>query len=382
MRILVFSWRDIKHPLAGGAEQVMHEHAKGWVGAGHSVTHFSSEFPRSKKEEKIDGINLVRNGYQYIGVQISGFFYYLNHKKDFDLVVDEFHGIPFFTPLYVKVPKIAVIQETAGKVWFLNPIRWPVNWIIGLIGYILEPFIFLLYKDIPFMVGSQSAKEDIIYFGIPAKNITVVPHGVIVTKLKVKSLSRAKSRDEKLKVKTVVYLGILSKDKGIEDALRCFSILNRRRNFNFWVLGRPETKKYGEKIMKLSKKLRLNSKIKFWGFVSQAKKFELLSRAHVLVNPSVHEGWGLVNIEANTVGTPVIAYNVSGIVDSVKDGLSGIICKRNNADDLAENVVRMLNDELLYKKLQSGSLSWSKNFRWEKSQKLSLSLIEQIANTK
>jgi len=44
MNILVFSWRDPKHPLAGGAEQVMHEHMKGWVGAGHKVTLFTSHF--------------------------------------------------------------------------------------------------------------------------------------------------------------------------------------------------------------------------------------------------------------------------------------------------------------------------------------------------
>jgi len=34
MNILVFSWRDPKHPTAGGAEQVMHEHMKGWIAAG------------------------------------------------------------------------------------------------------------------------------------------------------------------------------------------------------------------------------------------------------------------------------------------------------------------------------------------------------------
>ena len=44
MKILTTNWRDIKHPLAGGAEISTHEHAKGWVHAGHDVILFSSSF--------------------------------------------------------------------------------------------------------------------------------------------------------------------------------------------------------------------------------------------------------------------------------------------------------------------------------------------------
>ena len=134
MRILVFSWRDPKHPLAGGAEQVMHEHMKGWVKAGHEVTLFSSRFKNLPEEETIDGINIIRQGYQYIGVQITGFIYFLKNRSKFDLVIDQFHGLPFFTPLYIRIPKLAVIQETAGKVWFLNHLPWPLNWLVGING--------------------------------------------------------------------------------------------------------------------------------------------------------------------------------------------------------------------------------------------------------
>jgi len=111
MRILVFSWRDPKHPLAGGAEQVMHEHMKGWIKAGHKVTLFSSKMGGLPEEEEMDGVHIVRHGYQYLGVQITGFFFYLKNKDNFDFIVDQFHGLPFFTPLYVQKPKLAVIQD-------------------------------------------------------------------------------------------------------------------------------------------------------------------------------------------------------------------------------------------------------------------------------
>src|SRR3989344_2889759 len=336
MNILIFSWRDPKHPLAGGAEQVMHEHMKGWVSCGNKVTLFSSRFKNSSKNENIDGIDITRGGYQYFGVQLSAVVFYLKNKKEFDFVIDQFHGLPFFTPIFVKKPILAVIQETARQVWFLNPLPWPINWLVGIMGYFLEPLFFLLYKNTSFMTGSDSAKEDVIKMGIPSKNMTIVPHGVII--------SKPKPFPKKEDIFTITYLGILSKDKGIEDALRCFSFLNTKGDFRFWVIGRPETKEYGEEIRRKVDAHNLKDKVSFFGFVSQEKKFELLARTHILINPSVHEGWGLVNIEANAMGTPVIGYSVSGNKDSIRDGVSGVLCIENTPENLAQNVAKILSD--------------------------------------
>lgn len=370
MRILVFSWRDPKHPLAGGAEQVMHEHMKGWIKAGHKVTLFASRFTNSSVEEAIDSVHIVRRGHQYLGVQLAGFFYYLNNHQKYDFVIDQFHGLPFFTPLYVKKPKLAVIQETAKKVWFLNPLPWPINLVIGILGYLGEPFIFLFYKKIPFMTGSQSAKKEVTKFGIPSKNITVIPHGVIIKK--------PTKTFKKEKKPTIVYLGVLSKDKGAEDALKCFALLAENGDFQFWVIGKPETKQYEQKIKKLVGKLELNKKVKFWGFVSQEKKFELLVKAHLLINPSAREGWGLVNIEANSMGTPVVAYCSPGLVDSVKDGLNGVLCSINTPENLAENVLKILDKKDSYETLREGAVEWSRHFTWDTSIKQSLLLVREI----
>ena len=380
MRILVFSWRDLKHPMAGGAEQVMHEHSIGWTNAGHEVTLFSSHFKGAPRKETLDGVRIIRRGYQILGVHIAGFFWYLFGKHpQFDLVVDQFHGIPFFTPFYVRVSKLAVLQEVAKEVWLMNHLPKPFNWIVGWIGYLGEPLIFLFYKKVAFMVGSDSAKEDLVDFGIPRKNITVVPHGV--------KFKKPKPLPAKEKEKTVIFLGALARDKGVEDAIHMFSILNRKddpsaspgQGFQFWVVGKA-SRSYMEYLQKMSSDLGLRNKVKFWGFVSQKKKFELLARAYVMINPSVREGWGLVNIEANTMGTPVVAYKSPGLVDSVKDGQSGVLCKKNTPEELAKNVFELLNNEQKYQKLQKGTVSWSKNFSWGRSRKQSLSLIEKMVD--
>ena len=371
MNILVFSWRDPKHPLAGGAEQVMHEHMKGWISAGHSVTLFSSRFAGGKRKEVLDGVHVIRRGIQYWGVQILGALYYLFEKHEkYDLVVDQFHGIPFFTPFYVRVPKLAVIQEVAREVWLRNDLPFPFDKIIGIIGYLGEPFIFWFYKRVPFMTGSNSAKEDLQKMGIQSNNITVVPHGVLLE-------DKPKKLPKKEKVNTVVHLGALAKDKGIEDSIETFGLLNEKGAFQFWIIGRgggPYLKMLKQKV----KELGIEKNTVFWGFVSDKKKFELLARAHVMINPSLLEGFGLVNIEANAVGTPVVGYTSRGLVDSIKDGKSGFLVNPNTPHELAKTLRKVLCSKKGYNNLSRSSSKWSKEFSWTKSKAQSLDLIEKL----
>ena len=372
MNILVFSWRDPKHPLAGGAEQVMHEHMKGWIEKGHKVSLLSSRFSKSKQRETIDGVEVVRMGHQYLGVQVAGFFYYLKNKDNFDIVVDQFHGIPFFTPLYVGKPKMAVLQEVAREVWLKNPLSIPFKWIVGWIGYFGEFFVFQLYRNTIFMVGSESARKDLQKMWINQKNITVIPHGVLLPRKRDNYLL------PKNKIKTIVFLGMMTEDKGIMDALEIFRLLNMKDNYNFWIIGRAETITYENKIKKFVKDNNMEKKIKFWGFVSQEKKFELLAKSHLLVNPSIREGWGLVNIEANAMGTPVVAYKYPGLIDSVKSGYSGVFSKKNTAASLAEEIAMLMRDKSGYLKLTRSSKMWSKKFDWEASRKMGLKLINKL----
>ncbi|MEK7497828.1 MAG: glycosyltransferase family 4 protein [Patescibacteria group bacterium] len=369
MNILVFSWRDPKHPLAGGAEQVMHEHMKGWIAAGYQVTLFTSRAKGLSDKEVIDGVVVIRRGIQYFGVQIAGYLYYLNNNGKIDLIVDQFHGLPFFTPLYSNKPKIAVIQEVAGKVWLKNDLPKPLNWIIGIIGYLGEPLLFIFYRKTHFMTGSDSTKKQLEKVGISSKMITIIPHGV--------KLIDFKHLPKKETLSTIIYLGAVTMDKGIDEVLKVFNILNEKGVFNFWIVGRA-SEEYKKYIDKKRKEFGLLNRLKTFGFVSESKKFNLLARAHILINPSVLEGWGLVNIEANSVGTPVVAYNSPGLVDSVKTGVNGIICKKNTPGSMSASVERLLSESRNYQLLSKSAKLWSKKFSWPISKKMSLTLIDHV----
>ena len=371
MDILILSWRGLEHPNSGGAEQVTFEHAKAWVKAGHDVILFTSYFEGATREDILNGVKILRRGRQFFEVQIRAFFWYIfgKHPK-FDLVIDEFHGIPFFTPLYVRSRKLAFIHEVAREVWGLNPWPRPFNFIPSFFGTLFEPWIFkLFYKRMPFMTVSNSTKNDLMAMGIPRENITIVNNGV--------NLDLPKMIPSKETQKTAIYLGAISEDKGTIDAVHAFGQIERKDDqWQYWVVGRG-TKDLVRRLKILAQKYNIESKITFWGRVSDRKKFELLAKAHVLINPSAHEGWGLVNIEANAAGTPVVGYNVHGLRESIKDS-TGVLVDKGDFKKLAEGVIRMVNDKGKYEMFRKNALSWSKRFTWEKATKESLELIESI----
>ncbi len=369
MNILIFSWRGPGHPNVGGAESSTHEHAKGWVRAGHNVTLFTSHYQGARREENVDGVTILRAGSQVMGVQIEALKWYLfsSHRK-FDLVIDQFHGIPFFTPFFVRVKKLAFIHEVTKEIWKLNP--WPKPWyfIPAIFGSLLEPLIFrFFYSRMPFMTVSESTKKDLMSWGIPAENVKMIHNGITVPHIKIPA---------KENKKTLIYLGSLSKDKGTEDALKVFSLL-KKEDFQFWVVGKSDPR-YLKFLKKMSQKLGIDKRVKFFGFVPEVRKYELLARAHLLINPSIREGWGLVVIEAARMGTPTVAYNVAGLKDSVVDGKTGILCQHNSVSNLAEEILKLLDNEEKLQGMSKQAIAWSKKFRWHESVARSLKLIDKV----
>ena len=126
-----------------------------------------------------------------------------------------------------------------------------------------------------------------------------------------------------------------------------------------WVIGDgymlSELKKLGNRV------------IKFFGHVENRVKYQLLSRAHLTLVPSVREGWGLVVTESNAMGTPVVAYDVNGLRDSVLDGTNGVLVKGNDPESLARYTVKILTDKDMLNRLSVNALGYSRQFSWDKT---------------
>ncbi len=361
MKILIFNWRDITHPWAGGAEKYIHEIGKR-LAKKHEVTLFCSRYPGSLKGEVIDGIEIIRDGGKFT-TYIYAAVKYLSklRKRDYDVVVDDINGVPFFTPLYSRKPIVAIIHHIVGWKIFRRELPLP----LAVIGYLCERSIPYIYRNCKFVTVSESTKEELKRFGIKESNITVVPNGIDLN-------PHLGKKSEK---PVVVYFGRIKNYKRVDHILKAFSIVKRKiPDAELVIAGRGEI----THLKNLAKDLNIDGSVIFMGEVDEKRKVEILSSSWVYVIASTKEGWGISVIEANACGTPAVAYDVPGLRDSIKHGYNGLLVENGNIEALANAIIHLLKDDELRKELSRNAIEWAKQFSWDKSAEEFERLIQSL----
>ena len=344
MKILWFNWRDIRHPDAGGAEVFTHNVMRRLANKGYELTLFCPKFANCLATECIDNITIVRNGGKYT-VYNEARRYYNAHGYKYDLIIDEINTKPFLTPKFVKEkPILALFHQLSKQFWFYETF-FPLSY-IGY--YYLEGKWLSYYRNIPTITVSNSSKEDLKLLGF--KKIFLVPEGLDIT-----PLSKLPAKEQN---PTLIFIGRLTRAKLPKHALEAFRIIKRTiPNAVLWIIGdgylRKDLEKFNEKD------------VVFYGRVKNELKYELLSKAHLVLLPGVREGWGLVVTESNAMGTPVIAYNIHGLRDSVINGKTGILTDENSPRSLAQSAIDLLQDPQLLMDYSLNSLQFSSQFNWD-----------------
>jgi glycosyltransferase involved in cell wall biosynthesis len=241
---------------------------------------------------------------------------------------------------------------------------------LGTYIYLAEKPVPLVYKSKRFMVISKSTAEDVEKRGIPKENIDVVECGVD------KEIYRFDPSISKFDTPTLLYIGRLKKYKNIEIPIKAMPIIRQSiPGARFVIVGSGD---HQPNLERLSQSLGLDTVVEFKGFIPQAEKISYLRRSHISVYPSLKEGWGLTNIEANACGTAVLAARVAGLQDSVDEGNSGLLFEFGNVEAFAALAVKMLSDENYRKGLEMGGLRWAANFSWDKTARATEEIIKRI----
>jgi glycosyltransferase involved in cell wall biosynthesis len=346
MKLLWFNWRDLKNPEAGGAEVLTHEIASRLIQKGtHKITLFTSHFQGALSQENIDGLDVIREGGKY-SVYSKAKRFYKKYKQNYDIVIDEINVKPFLTPKYVKdeKPILALIHQISPE-QFLLELPFPINYI----GYYFEKKWLSCYKDIMTVTVSNSTKRDLEQLGF--KRVSIIPVGL--------SIAPLESVPEKESIPTITFIGRLKKHKLPHHAMIAFSLVKKQiPDARLWVIGDGYMRK------DLERKYRVND-VTFYGYVSSRVKYELLSRSHIVIVPATREGWGLVVTESNAMGTPVVAYNVPGLRDSVRNGSTGILVQEDSPRGLASAITSLLENRHILDNLSSNALSFSREFNWD-----------------
>lgn len=355
------------------------EHAKSWVAAGNRVTWLTASYKGAKKESIVEGVDFVRR-WGSLTVYLYAPIYLLANAERFDVIVDEAHGFPFFSPLFTRKPVVVFIHEIAGEIWdsmFPFPKR--------VIGKLLERWYFRVYKHCLFWTDAPSTAKEISQWRIPRNQCVAISCPIIIDKrLKIND-QRSKNNHSSLIIRhsskeaqpTYLFVSRVVRMKGIEEVIKAFSfIVREQHDSRLWIIGGGEDS-YIQELKQMLKEYGVTKHITFFGVVSEETKYRLMAKAHVLLHASVKEGWGLVVLEAALVGTPAVVYKVNGLKDVVKNGKTGIVCKENSPREMAREAMMLYKNKTLYRTFQENGYTWTKSFHWSDAAAQSMELLQQ-----
>lgn len=359
MKILILNWRDITHPLAGGAEVYIHEIGKR-LAKKHDVTLFCGKYSGCEDESVMDGVKIIRKGGRYSLYLYAPIIYFLKLRKRYDIIIDCENGIPFFTPLFVTEPKICVMHHVHRDVFDVE-----MPFYFAIIGKFLEtklmPFV---YKNVQFVAVSPSTKKDIINLGLDKEKIRLIFNGMN---------GQFSHNWDKKKENIIVYIGRNKKYKRLDHLIKAFRrIKDEIENSELIIAGRGNFSDLEELSRTLNLKLTSRSDI------AEDEKLDILQKAKIFVTPSMKEGWGITVIEANRCGTPAIAYDVDGLRDSIRHEYNGLLVKKGDINALAKTIIDVLKNDELRTRMSINAVRWSNNFEWDKSTREFEEMLTQI----
>lgn len=362
MNILVFNWQDIKNPLAGGAEVHLHEIFGRIAKKGHSVTLVCSQFRGGAPRDIIDGIRIIRVGTRnFFNFAVPLWYMFFGSK--YDVVIDDVNKIPFYTPVYVRKPVMALFHHLFGKTIYRE-----TNPVAASYVYLSERLIPNVYRRVPIVAVSESTKSELVEQGIPENNIRIIHNSVDHTRYTPGNGNPNQSF-------TIGFLGRIKKYKSIEHLLQAFETVKVEiPDAKLVIVGDGD---YLPALKKAASKMKHNDDIVFTGYISGDEKVRQLREMDVVVNTSSKEGWGLTVIEANACGIPVIGANVPGLRDSIIEEETGLLYHHGDIEALTALLFRFHGDKELRKRLSKNAIEWAAKFNWDDSAESFLNAITE-----
>ena len=214
-------------------------------------------------------------------------------------------------------------------------------------------------------VSNISEKNQLIeYLKIPEEKIRIIPYGVDHNLFKptLDKIDTRKKILEKFLIKESPYfLHISESNWARKNVLRLLEAFKKAKSFGIphklLIAGKND-----ELIFKKAKSI---SDVHMLGYVSDEDLTHLLQASDALINPSIHEGFGLPMLEAMACAIPVITCNVFSPPEIVGDG--GLFVDPRNTDDICSKILELSNSENLRENLAAAGLKRSMDFSWKKT---------------
>lgn len=381
-RIVVTNWRDLDHPLAGGAEIYAWQLARGLHEAGAEVHFLTARGEgadgRAQETESVrDGIAVHRRG-GALGFYVRSLLWLLRRRRRIDAVIDPACGLPTFSPLVLRrrTPVLLVVHhvhQAQFGVHFPAPVAAFGRW--------LERVAMRrVYQRHTTVAVSESTRAEMRGQLGWVGDVGILENGADLPSYD--AMAAADKDHDRL-----VVLGRLVAHKRVDLVLEALARLTRDerlagRGLHLDVVGHgPEA----DRLAARAAELGVADRVTFHGYLAADEKDAVLARAAVHACASDAEGWGQAVIDAAAWGVPTVARDVPGLRDSIRDGESGWLVP----DGTAAEVVARIADALAVALLAAADadariaradacLAWARKHDWSQMRRTASDLTTEI----
>lgn len=271
----------------------------------------------------------------------------LCYDKKIDAVHFHFYfSLPFSLAFSLRKWSLPVIQHWHNPPAALNDFLTPPDKVkgqlkrigAGLIARFTDRRVINRHISISHEISTLLVKNG----WTDERKITLLPNGV--------SVITSDNTILKSKTTSTRIIGMVANFRPQKDhftLLKAFALLLRSEiRSELWLVGDGPTR---PEIEKLAKELRVDSRVRFLGIISNPS--EVYSKFDIFVLSSHFEGHPLVALEAMSFGLPIVATRISGILEIIFHNVNGFLVNPRDPQDLAEALKKLLSDRSLAKRL-------------------------------
>ena len=380
MHILVVNYEY--PPLGGGGGFVTRDILEHIAGIGHHVSIITSGYNGLPSQEVINGVEVVRvpvlrrtkietatnlSMLSYVPFCVYKFKSLSGRKFD---IINTHFAVPsgpagHMIAKYANLPNVLSIH--GGDIFdpskFFSPHKIP-----GLKQTVRK----MLNAADRVVAQSTDTKNNALHFYGIKRPVDIIPLGIK------KPIFQRRSRKELGYEKNetlIVAIGRLVARKNLSETLIVLAAVKKRHNFKFIIIGDgPARTSLEEQVSQLG----LRDNVHFKGTISDEEKFQLLNIANLYISTAMHEGFGLVFLEAMECGLPIVCYNRGGQTDFLLNGETGFVTEFGNQKAFVENVLSIISNPDMQANIGANNKKLAPDFYISNCAEKYISLFEQV----
>ncbi len=230
-------------------------------------------------------------------------------------------------------------------------------------------------------ISNYSLEKIKQHYDVDVSKVRIIPNGVDIEKFKpTENPTAIKQRFGLSSEPCVLFVGSLIPRKGLPFLVEAAKkIVKQNADTKILIVGDGSLK---PQLTVSIESANLSKNFQFLGNLKDEALSAAYDCADVFVLPSIQEGQGIVLLEAQASGKPIVGFDVGGVNEAVRSGETGLLVKRGSSDELADALLRLLSDKHLREKMgANGRRFVAENFTWDIcAQKMLKVYREALAN--